>query len=79
MKTFENWKEVPNGIILVQCFHERIQRTIFHIGLKLNNDPEYDQPKVPFAMSQEATRDSHKEFWAWAQENLPIYIYPFSL
>jgi hypothetical protein len=71
-----DWSQVPKGLCLVRMFHERSGKHCLHLHLKLNDGPWYDQPHVPTAYSQEATKDSHREFWEWAEKSMPIYNYP---
>ncbi len=72
-----DWDKVPNGLILVRAFHERVGHHVYHVELKTDaNQPCCALlPRVPIYTS-EATKDSHKTFWNWAMENLPVYDYP---
>lgn len=70
-----DWSQVPKGLILVRMLHERTGKPCLHLHLKLKDGPWYDQAHVP-AYSQFATRDTHREFWEWAEQNLPIFDYP---
>jgi len=76
MEMTDDWSQVPKGLCLVRMLHERTGKHCLHLHLKLNDEPWYDQPQVPATYSQESTPDSHREFWEWAEEHLPIYNYP---
>lgn len=73
---FGDWEQMPKGLCLIRMKHERTGRHCLHLQMKLNDGPWYDQPHVPVAYSQEATKDSHREFWQWAAANLPTWDYP---
>lgn len=73
------WDQVPKGLCLIRMFDRHFSKHILHLHLKLNDGPWYDQPHVPAAYSQEATKNSHREFWEWAEKSLPIYNYPFEV
>jgi hypothetical protein len=70
-----DWAQVPKGLCLIRMFHERTGKHCLHLQMKLNDGPWYDQPHVPAAYSQEATKESHAEFRKWAEQNLPIFDY----
>jgi hypothetical protein len=72
---FDDWAEIPIGICLIRMFHERTGKHCLHLQMKLNDGPWHDQPHVPMAYSQESTKDSHREFWDWAEKTLPIFDY----
>lgn len=76
MNSTKDWSAIPPGLLLVKMFHERTGRHCLHLHLKLNEDPWYDQPKVPATLSQEASMGTHSKFWEWAEQNLPIWEYP---
>lgn len=74
--TTDNWEKIPHGLFLMRMLHKRTGKHCLHLHLKLNDGPWYGQPEFPSAYSQEATEDTHREFWTWAEQNLPIWEYP---
>jgi len=71
-----NWDEIPQGICLIRMLHERTRKHCLHLHTKANAGPWFDQPHIPAALSQKATENSHRDFWKWAEETLPIYNHP---
>ena len=76
MRLVKEWNDIPNvGLILIRMFHERKDKHVFHIHLKINDKPWFDQPKLPVPVFS-AEVSSCEEFWDWAKENLPVWDYP---
>lgn len=75
-KLFVDWAQVPLGFCLIRMKHERTWKHVLHLHLKATDAEWHDQPHVPHVASQEATSDSHRDFWTWAAENLPTWDYP---
>jgi len=66
---------VPLGLFLIRMQHESTGGPVLHIGLKVRDAEWYEQPTCP-VYSETASKKHCAEFWAWAEEHLPIYEYP---
>jgi hypothetical protein len=66
------WEEIPLGICLIKMLHERTGKYCLHLHLKINEGEWFEQIDVP-ALSQESTMETNRDFWTWAENNLPIY------
>jgi hypothetical protein len=58
----------------MRMLHERTGKHCYHLHLKVNDGEWFEQINVP-ANSQESceTVGVNRDFWEWAEKNLPIY------
>ena len=75
MNLIEKWEEMPIGIGLIRMLHQSTGEHCFHLQMKVDNRPWYNQPLVPQAYSCSASKEWAGEFWDWAIKNLPVYDY----
>ena len=71
---FNEWADIPYGIILIRMFHVSSGKHILHLHMKVNESPWNEQPKIPHTYS--SSIHGFEDFWEWAEVNLPIWNYP---
>jgi hypothetical protein len=69
----EDFSQIPIGMFLIRMNHEK-SGIVHHVALKENDKEWYDQPPVPVS-SEQVSSDTCAKFWAWAKENIPVFVY----
>lgn len=75
MATQTDYDSIPIGFYLLRVLHESTGKHSDHLALKTHSGAWHEQPSVPY-FSAQASFNSCKEFWIWAEKNLPIYELP---
>ncbi len=57
----------------MRMLHERTGKHVLHLMVKANDGDWNEQPNVPAYSQEVSILGNHKEFWEWAEKNLPIY------